>query len=245
VIRLDLAYDGTDFHGWAKQPGVRTVEGVLGEALARVLGEPPKLTVAGRTDTGVHASGQVASFVAPPDVDPARFQRAANRVLAPEVVVRSARRAPDGFDARRSATGREYVYRIDTAALPDPVTVRFVWHHPGALQVGRMREAAKRLIGERDFASFGRPPAPSTSTVRDLRRLTVSARGTEIRVRAVASGFLHQMVRSLVGTLVAVGEGKLKPTGIPKILAARDRGAAGPVAPPQGLALVRVFYGRG
>ena len=244
MIRLDLAYDGTNFHGWARQPGVRTVEGVLQDVLERMLGRPPKLTVAGRTDTGVHAAGQVASFTDSSDVDPGRIQRGVNRLLAPEVVVRSARRASEGFDARRCASWREYLYRIDTETLPDPFTARFLWHHAGRLHVGRMREASTRLVGERDFASFGRVPEPTASTVRDLRRLSVSVHGSEVRVRAVANAFLHQMVRSLTGTLVAVGEGKLRPTSMPGILRARDRAAAGPVAPPQGLVLVRVGYVR-
>ncbi len=153
-----MAYDGTDFRGWAKQPGVRTVEGALEDALARMLDQRPSLSVAGRTDAGVHAEGQVVSFPSPDPVDPTRVQRALNGMLAPEVVVRDARRAPAGFDARHAATAREYRYRIDTSALPDPFTARYVWHRPGELRVGAMRAAAQHLIGEHDFASFCRPP---------------------------------------------------------------------------------------
>lgn len=244
IVRLDLAYDGTGFHGWAAQPGVRTVQGVLEDALARVLGERPRLSVAGRTDAGVHAEGQVASFAAPDGADPARVARAVNAMLGPEVVALRARRAPEGFDARRSATGREYRYRIDTAPVPDPFTARFVWHHPGGLAVARMRRAASHLVGEHDFASFCRVPDPPAGTVRRLRSLSVAVAGREVRVRARADAFLHQMVRSLVGTLVAAGEGRLDPDALPAVLAARSRAAAGPVAPPQGLALVRVVYGR-
>lgn len=242
VIKLVLAYDGTDFHGWARQRGVRTVQGVIEDVLARILGQSPRLSVAGRTDAGVHAEGQVASFAA--DLDPAKAQRALNAALEPEVVVLSAARASDGFDARRSATGREYRYRIDTGALPDPFTARYAWHRPGPLSMTRMRAAARLLEGQHDFASFCRAPQPSSSTVRTLRRLAVSAQGDRLEVRAGAVSFLHQMVRSLVGTLVAVGEERLEPEAIPTIIAARDRSAAGPVAPPHGLALVRVQYGR-
>ena len=167
-----------------------------------------------------------------------------NGMLAPEVVVRSARRAPEGFDARRSATAREYLYRIDRAPVPDPFTARFVWHRPGPLSIGSMREASGSLMGEHDFASFCRAPELPATTVRHLRRLSVSTHGTEVRIRAVANGFLHQMVRSLVGTLVAVGEGTLEPDAMGKVLEAHDRAAAGPVAPPHGLVLVRVSYGR-
>jgi tRNA pseudouridine38-40 synthase len=243
VIRLDLAYDGTDFHGWATQPDVRTVEGELGTALGRVVGEPPRLSVAGRTDAGVHAQWQVASFFAPDDVQPERVQRMLNGLFAPEIVVLRATRAARGFDARHSATGREYRYRINATRLPDPFTARFEWHHPRPFAVGRMRRAAKLLEGEHDFASLCRAPDDGGTTVRNLRRLSVSSSGGRMEVRAVANAFLHQMVRSLVGTLIAVGEGKLESDAMPEILAAKDRSAAGPVAPPHGLSLVRVTYG--
>ncbi len=243
VIRLLLAYDGTDFHGWARQPGVRTVQGVLEEALGRLLGEPPRLSVAGRTDAGVHALGQVASLSAPGGLDPARIQRAVNGLLAPEVVVRSARHAPAGFDARRSATAREYLYRIRTHPVADPFTARFVWHRPGPLGLNAMRAAARSLLGEHDFASFCRAAPTPATTVRTLRRLAISVNGDQVEIRAVADAFLHQLVRSLVGTLVDVGEGRLDAGSMHEILDARSRAAAGKVAPPQGLTLIRVVYG--
>lgn len=244
VVRLLLAYDGTDFRGWARQPRVRTVQGVLEDALGRMLGEAPKLSVAGRTDAGVHASGQVASFVAPDGVDPARVQRGLNGILGPEVVVREAAVVSPRFNARHSATGREYVYRIRTAAIADPFTARFAWHRPGELTAGPMRRAARLLIGGHDFASFCRAPQLPASTVRTLHRLTVADHGDEVAIRARADSFLHQMVRSLVGTLVAVGEGRIEPEAMTAVLAARDRSAAGHIAPPYGLTLVRVSYGR-
>ena len=208
-----------------------------------MLREVPVLSVAGRTDAGVHAEGQVASFACPGAVDVDRVQRAANAMLAPEIVVRRAAVAPESFDARHSARARLYRYRLDTESVASPFTARFVWHRPGDLDLGAMRRAAARLVGEHDFASFCRAPKPPAVTTRDLRELTVSARGRQIVVTAQADSFLHQMVRSLVGTLVAVGEGKLDAQSMSEILAARDRGAAGPIAPPQGLSLVRVFYG--
>ncbi|HEX7463568.1 MAG TPA: tRNA pseudouridine(38-40) synthase TruA, partial [Actinomycetota bacterium] len=131
VVRLTVAYDGTGFRGWARQRGLRTVQGVLEAALQRFLRGVPILSVAGRTDAGVHARGQVVSFEADDGLDVDRLQRSLNAMLAPEVVVLDARRAPDGFDARRSATAREYRYRIDIGPVPDPFTARFVWHHPG------------------------------------------------------------------------------------------------------------------
>jgi len=245
VVRLDLAYDGTEFRGWARQRGVRTVQGVLTEALTKLLGSEPKLSVAGRTDAGVHAEGQVASFRASgADVDLDRIQLALNRMLGPEVAVRRVRWATDGFDARFSAMGREYRYRIETSEVPDPFTARHVWQRPGLLVLEPMRRAARGLVGEHDFASFCRSPKPPAGTIRHLRRLSISVVGTRWEIRAEANAFLHQMVRSLVGTLVAAGEGRIDPGSIPRVLAGGDRAAAGHIAPPHGLALVRVRYGR-
>jgi tRNA pseudouridine38-40 synthase len=243
VVRLTLAYDGTSFRGWARQRGQRTVQGVLEDALSRVLGEVPRLSVAGRTDAGVHARGQVVSFAAEPGVDVERVRRALNAMVSPEVVVTDARWAPGGFDARFSASAREYRYRIDVGDVPDPFSARFVWHRAGQLSVGWMREAAQPLVGEHDFASFGRPHKPGGSTVRRLDRLAVSRRGDRVEITARGNAFLRQMVRSLVGTLVEVGEGRMEPGSMPQVLAARDRGAAGQVAPAHGLTLERVVYG--
>ena len=246
TIRLMLAYDGTGFRGWAQQrdPSIRTIEGLVSAHLERVLQEPVKLSVAGRTDAGVHARGQVASFTTASSVRPEQLQRALNGVLAPELVLIDATYAPGGFDARFSAKAREYVYRIHEAALPDPFTARFVWHRPGDLRLGPMREAARLLVGEHDFASFCRPPGGDRSTVRDLRRLTVGRQGDELSIRAVANAFLHRMVRSLIGTLVAVGDGVLEAAAMPEILDARDREAAGRPAPARGLTLERISYPR-
>ncbi len=240
---MRLAYDGTGFRGWARQRGLRTVEGALEGALSRVLGSPPKLSVAGRTDAGVHARGQVASFRADRP-DPSKLQRAVNAMLAPEVVVLEAGLAPDGFDARFSATFREYRYRIDLGPWPDPFEARYVWHHPGAPSLRQMRAAARALLGEHDFAAFGRAPRDGSPTVRRLDRLSVSRAGDRVEISARANAFVHQMVRSLVGTLVAVGEGRRNPDAIGAILASRDRSRAGELAPPHGLTLERVGYGR-
>jgi tRNA pseudouridine38-40 synthase len=242
VVRLSLAYDGTGFRGWQRQRGLRTIQGVLEDALERVLGGVPKLATAGRTDAGVHARAQVVSFDTA--VDPDRIAHALNGMLAPEVVVVDARAAPNGFDARFSATAREYRYRIDLGEVPDPFTARYVWHRPGEPAVAEMRRAASLLIGEHDFASFCRRPPDDRHTVRDLERLSIVREDTRLEVAARANAFLHQMVRSLVGTLLAVGDGKLGAGSMPEILEARDRAAAGPLAPPHGLTLERVFYGR-
>ena len=243
IVRLTLAYDGTRFRGWARNAGQRTVEGVLSDALGRALGSAPRISVAGRTDAGVHARGQVASFRADDGVDLARLQRSINGMLAPEIVATDVRRAPAGFDARFSASAREYRYRIDVGAWPDPFDARFVWHRPGELMLSAIRAAARPLLGEHDFASFCRRPQ-SGGTIRRLERLAVARRGDRVEISALANAFLHQMVRALVGTLVRVGDGRLDPDAVLEILAARDRARAGQMAPAHGLTLERVVYGR-
>lgn len=246
TIRLLLAYDGTGFRGWAAQRdrSIRTIEGALSDVLADVLGDRPSLSVAGRTDAGVHARGQVTSFRVETGVTLQRIQRAVNARLGPVVVVRSAAEPPEGFDARFSATAREYRYRIDVGDVPDPFTARYVWHHPGTPDLRAMRAAAQHLVGERDFTSFCRHPGAGRPTVRDLQRVSVSRTDDRVELGFRANAFLHQMVRALTGTLVAVGEGKIDPDAVPGILAARDRAAARQMAPAHGLTLERVVYGR-
>jgi tRNA pseudouridine38-40 synthase len=246
TIRLLLAYDGTGFRGWASQRdrSIRTVEGALAEALEAVIAGPVRLSVAGRTDAGVHASGQVASFTTASSRQVRSIRDAVNGRLAPEIVVLAVDEVAPGFDARFSATAREYRYRIDVGELADPFTARFVWHHPCSPDVRAVRTAARHLVGERDFTSFCRHPGPGKPTVRDLQRVSVVLRDGRMELAFRANAFLHQMVRALTGTLVAVGEGKLDPDAIPSILEARDRSAARRLAPPHGLTLERVIYGR-
>lgn len=246
VVRLLLAYDGTGFRGWARQrgDGVRTVEEVLAEALGRVLGDEPRLAVAGRTDAGVHARGQVASFEAPAGVEPERVRRAVNGMLGPEIVVRDASFARRGFHARHSATARVYTYRIDAGVVADPFTARFVWHREGPLSVARMRAGAVPLLGEHDFSSFCRSPGPGKPTVRRLERISIRREGEGLELTFRANAFLHQMVRSLVGTLVDVGAGRMDPDHVGVVLRARDRSGEGRLAPAHGLTLERVIYGR-
>ena len=246
-VRLLVAYDGTDFRGWAAQPdpSVRTVAGVLGDHLERILQERPALTVAGRTDAGVHARANVVSFVTAAKLAPERLAAGLNAALAPEVVVLDAEVVASTFSARFSATAREYVYRIDTAAVPDPFTARFVWHRPGDLHLPSMRAAARTLAGEHDFASFCRHPGAGRSTVRRLERATVRRDGDLFTLGFRADAFLHQMVRSLVAAIVGVGRGAATADELARILAAADRHASkGRLAPARGLTLERVVYGR-
>jgi tRNA pseudouridine38-40 synthase len=242
-VRLDLAYDGTEFSGWARQPGRRTVEQTLLDALARVLRlpEPPALTVAGRTDAGVHATGQVAHVDLPTDVDVATVERRLRGVLPVDVVVRTARVAPAAFDARFAALGRRYRYRV-TDAEPDPLRRRdtLAWAKP--LDVDAMNMAAAGLVGEYDFAAYCRPRA-GASTVRTLHRLAAArdAAGV-IGIEAHADAFCHNQVRSMVGALLTVGEGR-RPFDWPaQVLASRRRDSAVLVAAAHGLTLIGVDY---
>ena len=172
---------------------------------------------------------------------PSRSATRSTERLAPEVVALSVDEAADGFDARFSATAREYRYRVDVGQMPDPFTARYVWHHPCTPDVRAMRAAARHLVGQ-DFSSFCRHPGPGRSTVRHLQRVRVTLRGDRLEVGFRANAFLHQMVRALTGILVAVGEGKVDPDAVPAILEARDRAAARQIAPPHGLTLERVVY---
>jgi tRNA pseudouridine38-40 synthase len=243
---MDLAYDGTNFRGWAAQrdPAVRTVEGVLAAELAEVLRELVPLSVAGRTDAGVHARGQVASLHTASSRTTEQIQSFLNGRLAPEVSVRAVTESSGGFDARFSATARAYRYVIDTADVPDPFTGRYTWQRPGPLDVSGMRRAAAPLLGEHDFTSFCRHPGSGRSTIRDLQQLTVRRSGDLVEIGIRANAFLHQMVRIIVGTLVRVGEGRMGVEEPAEILDVRDRAQAPKAAPARGLILERVVYGR-
>lgn len=240
VYRLQIAYDGTDFHGYAAQPGLPTVQGVLEEALTRRLG-PVSTVVAGRTDAGVHARGQVVSFSLERPTDPDLLVRALNRMLPDSVVVGSCEPAAGDFDARFSATSRSYRYRVLATTLRDPFEHRYSWHVPEPLDTAAMRQAAAAFIGEHDFASFCRR-AEGRSTVRTVLASDWMADGRFLEYRVTATSFCHQMVRSLVALMVEVGRGRVDADAMPAILEARDRAAAKGAAPPHGLFLWSVGY---
>jgi len=248
-LRLDLAYDGTDFSGWATQPGRRTVQGVLEEALGRVLRlpEPPQLTVAGRTDAGVHAEGQAAHLDVPraawAEVTPDRVLWSLAGVLPPDVRVHALTEAPPGFDARFSALWRRYRYRVcDDPAAADPLRRRDTLWYPRSLRLQRMNAAAGPLLGEHDFAAFCRRREGAT-TVRRLLRLDWSRDpGGVVVATVVADAFCHNMVRSLMGALIAVGEERRDPGWPRQLLSATVRDGAVHVAPAHGLCLAEVRY---
>ena len=244
-LRLDLAYDGRPFHGFARQRDVRTVQGDLEAALAKLFRGDVPTVGAGRTDAGVHARGQVVSVKdAPDDIDLVKVRDSLNGMLGTSIAVSSCVQAPDDFHARFSARSRTYVYAILESHVPDPFLAPTTMYHPEPLDLGAMNEAAGHLTGPHDFSSFGRVPE-GQSAERVLYELSCTKQGEILRIKARANAFIQQMVRSLVGTLVHVGEGRRFPEEIPGILATRDRAAAGPVAPPHGLCLVAVEYDSG
>jgi tRNA pseudouridine38-40 synthase len=244
-VRLEIAYDGTALHGWARQPGQRTVQGELELGLATVLRHDVDLTVAGRTDAGVHATGQVAHTDLPAALfaeHAARLLRRLRGVLPPDVAVTGARVVPADFDARFAALARHYVYRLtDAESGPPPLRRADTAAWPRRLDVSAMRVAAALLLGQQDFAAFCRRREGAT-TIRTLLDLDVTRDGDVIELRASADAFCHSMVRSLVGALVAVGEGR-RPANWPASLLTRtSRADDVPVAPAGGLTLVRVDY---
>jgi len=254
-LRLTVAYDGAGFRGFAAQPGQRTVAGVLAEAIATVVGHPVELVCAGRTDAGVHATGQVVHVDMRGEVDPVRLQRSVNAMVGPQVVVRDTGPAPAGFDARRSARARRYRYLVLEAPVPDPLLAPTTWHVVGPLDLRAMQSAADAVLGEHDFRAFCRRvpgTAPGTPIVRRVLDAAVGpaplvpggAAGRLLRFDIVATSFCHQMVRSLAGLLVEVGRGRRRVADVTWMLQEGDRAhGGGVIAPPQGLCLVSVDYG--
>lgn len=244
-FKLTIAYDGRGFHGAAANEGVRTVVGELADALGTILRGAPEITLAGRTDAGVHARGQVVSFDAPDGTDAHRLGQALTSMLGPEIVVHRAEVVGDDFDARFSATARRYQYRIENTPVLDPLLSGVAWHVPDELRVSSMQLACDGLVGEHDFSSFCRRPKgrPDASLTRHVRRLVVTGEaGGRLDVGIEANAFCHQMVRSIVGLLVSVGIGRVRAGDVRGILAARDRNAVPRVAPPDGLVLEAVTY---
>lgn len=263
-LRLELAYDGSGFRGFAENAGVRTVAGELRRALETVLRQPVELTCAGRTDAGVHARGQVVTLDVDGPVDLRRVRDSLNSMLGTEIVVRTATMVGPDVDARFSARWRRYRYHVLDAAVPDPFLASTSWWVPGPLDVSAMNDAAASLIGEHDFSSFCRRPKGEIEV--SLVRRVLAAQWTAtpldvgdpaqggaveggadpeavlLRFEIAASAFCHQMVRSIVGALVRVGTGRLEPAAVATLLAARDRDGAPQLAPPQGLTLWQVGY---
>jgi tRNA pseudouridine38-40 synthase len=241
-IRLTLQYDGTAYAGWQVQPRLATIQGTLEAALARMAGEPVRVTGAGRTDAGVHALGQVAHFDTTLAHADGVWVRALNAQLPRDIAVLDAREVAEGFHARHGAAAKHYRYRVLNRPVRCPFRRAHTWFVPVALDVEAMASGAAALTGTHDFSSFRAAGCGAASPVRRLDRAEVGREGDEVVFDLVGSGFLKQMVRNIVGTLVAVGRGRHRPERVAAVLAARDRSAAGETAPAWGLTLVRVTY---
>jgi len=239
-LALVLEYDGLRFAGSQVQKRGPTVQGELEAALRKLTGEHLRVAFAGRTDAGVHARGQVAAFTTPSALETDVFVRGLNASLPEDVAIRRAVEVPPGFDPRRQAAGRTYRYVIYNAPVRSPLHRGRAWHVAGPLDLAAMREAAAGLIGERDFAAFSR--REDVNTVRCLRRCEIERRGPLVTVELEADAFLRQQVRRTVGALVQVGAGRLSVAQFRRLLRQAEPASAGPLAPAQGLCLLRVTY---
>ncbi len=241
-FRITIQYDGTEYHGWQIQPNARTVQGELTRVLSMLDHRPVTVYGAGRTDAGVHAEGQVASFFLERGFEPRELRDAVNGNLDRDVRVIDARPADESFNARYSALSKTYRYRIWTAEVVSPFAFRYVHHHRAPLDVDEMRRAAAALIGTQDFSAFTVADTEVEGHVRTLTRLEIKREENEILIEASANGFLRYMVRSIAGALIRVGEGKQTAGSVERILQSRERDCAVPTAPASGLTLVRVDY---
>jgi tRNA pseudouridine38-40 synthase len=242
IIKLILEYDGTAYSGWQRQPDQPTIQEAVETAILGVTQINVPVIGAGRTDAGVHALGQVASFHIDRDMTPREWTRALNAHLPTSIVVRSAAHMPNTFHARYSAKGKLYEYRILNRPERPAVERDYCWHIHQPLDDAAMNQAGLALIGSLDFSSFQTQPTDNDDPICHMQRFTVFREGDRLRTEAYADRFLKQMIRSIVGTLVEVGLNKRTPESLNTILQARDRSAAGKTAPPQGLFLVRVDY---
>lgn len=251
TIELLVEFDGTRFAGWQVQPSQRTVAGEVERAIAEITRQQVRIVAASRTDAGVHAYGQVASFQTASRLPVLRLQSGLNAFLPPDAVVRRVREVAPDFHARYSARGKHYRYRILNRPARSPLEATRAWHVPHALDLEAMQAGAASLEGEQDFRALVTQADADESCVRRLRRVQVGLEpavvegelGKRLVIDVVGDAFLYKMVRTIVGTLMMVGEGKLAPSDVAGILASRERKNAGPTAPPQGLYLMRVFYG--
>jgi tRNA pseudouridine38-40 synthase len=241
-IQLSLAYDGTDFHGWQRQPGLRTIQQALEDALLQLTGVPTLTTACSRTDAGVHALGQSVHFLTVSRHSPETIVRALNALLPADVRVLDGGERPQAFHATLDARSKRYRYAIDNGQIANPFQLRYSWHVRRPLDAALMAAAGAVLLGRHDFHSFETDWPNRTSSVRTVLDLCVLRSGTSVTIEVEADGFLYNMVRSIAGTLVWVGCGKRPPEWVAQVLKAESRTEAGPTAPPQGLFLVAARY---
>jgi tRNA pseudouridine38-40 synthase len=246
-LKITISYDGTDFAGWQIQPDTPTIQGTLSSAIGRVTGEKVLPQGSGRTDAGVHALAQVANFSLESPIPPENLLKALNDVLPSTIRILAVEEVDSSFHARKSATAKTYRYRMYRADICPPFLARYVWHHPYPLDENGMIDSADAVTGEHDFTSFAavdpeRGREQEVSNIRTIFASTWRREGDEFIYEVRGSGFLHHMVRNLVGTFILVGKGTLKPKDVSRILEAKSRSAAGATAPASGLFLVNVEY---
>ena len=245
-FKLTVAYDGTDFCGWQAQPGQRTVQGVVEEAWKEITGEQVRVTATSRTDSGVHARGQIVGVESNTQVPMQKLLTGMNSKLPEDVLVRSVEEAPEGFHATYDAKGKRYRYQLHNDRRRPLFDRKYVWHVPQPLDVEAMHSAGQALVGKHDFESFQSAGSERESTVRTIFAVDVlggqGEDGSQIWIEVEGDGFLYNMVRVIVGTLVAVGIGRKPETWVAEVLAACDRQAADKTAPPEGLFLLYVNY---
>jgi len=242
-IKLTIEYDGTAYHGWQIQPGLRTIQGVIKEQIAQITQGEVNLIGAGRTDAGVHALGQVANFQTESAIDLTALQRGLNSLLPADIVVKGVEEVEEGFHARFSAHSKVYEYHILNQPYPSALRRHYAWFIPHDLDLPSMKKCGKLLIGSHDFSSFRASGDESRHSIREIIRLEIEQREDNLIVIVIeANAFLREMVRSIVGTLVDVGRGKTSFAEFKEIFAAHDRRQAGMTAPAQGLFLVEVKY---
>jgi len=241
-IKLVIEYDGTNYHGWQSQRNPLTIQGILEQAISKVTQEPITLYGSGRTDAGVHAQGQVANFHTQTNIPAANLVHAINSHLPPDIAIKTATDVTDSFHARYSAKSKVYRYTVLNDDTASPMERLYSWHIRQHLDLQAIRQAASHLIGTHDFAAFQTKADRSKDSTRTVYCLRVRRKGHKIYLDIEASGFLYNMVRAIVGTLVLVGKGFAKPATVRRTLKSRKRSEAGPTAPPQGLCLQRVKY---
>lgn len=241
-LKLTIAYDGTNYHGFQRQKNCMTIQQTVEDKLAKLFGHQLKITGAGRTDAGVHAYGQVVSFSTTGTIPAERIPLAARSILPDDIVVLSGQEMQPDFNARFSAQGKIYIYRVYQNKLPDPFYRNYTWHIPKLLNVQAINNAAQLIVGTHDFSAFRAACGDAKNPVRTIFEASCHTEGQMLEFRFWGNGFLYHMVRNLVGTLVDVGLEKINQAEFAAILAGRDRRQAGVTAPPQGLYLQQVFY---
>lgn len=241
-VKLIVAYDGTDYHGFVKQKSVITVQQVLEEAIAYILRTPVLIEGAGRTDAGVHAQGQCCIFDAETSIPVLSLLRAINSKLPKDVVIKEAEIVPESFHPRFSAKRKTYRYQILNSSIRNPFLERYAYFYPRSLNIEWMKKAAEYMVGEHDFKCFCAAGSTVLSTVRTIYDLQVFKAGDLITIDVCGNGFLYNMVRIITGTLVKAGEGKIAAGQVKDIIESKERALAGPTVPPQGLTMLNIVY---